>query len=86
MAREPINLSFTEPRFLGQNLAAGFDVYHSISDLGDTLGYEKQETGGKLRLSMPLNDEMRLSTYYRFARREITCLLMLGEGCSPVAE
>ncbi|MCF6198504.1 MAG: outer membrane protein assembly factor BamA [Hyphomicrobiaceae bacterium] len=69
-----INLSFTEPRFLGQNLAAGFDVYHSISDLSSTLGYEKQETGGKLRLTMPLNDETRLSTYYRFARREITAV------------
>jgi len=69
-----VNLSFTEPRFLGQNLAAGFDVYHSISDLSDTLGYEKQETGGKLRLSMPLNDETRFSTYYRFARREITAV------------
>ena len=27
-----------------------------------------------LRLSMPLNDETRLSTYYRFARREITAV------------
>ncbi len=67
-----IQLSFTEPRFLDQNLAAGFDVYHSISDLSDTLGYEKVDTGFKLRLSMPLNDELRLSTYYRFQRREIT--------------
>ena len=67
-----VNLSFTEPRFLDQNLAAGFDIYHSIADLSDTLGYEKIETGAKLRLSMPLNDEVRLTTYYRFARKEIT--------------
>ena len=67
-----VNLSFTEPRFLDQNLAAGFDVFHSISDLTDTLGYSKTDSGGKLRLSMPLNDEVRLATYYRFSRREIT--------------
>ena len=67
-----VNLSFTEPRFLDQNLAAGFDVYHSISDQTDYIGYAQQETGGKLRLSMPLNDELRLSAYYRFSRREIT--------------
>ncbi len=67
-----INLSFTEPRFLDQNLAAGFDVYHNISDLTSTLGYKKTDTGGKIRLSMPLNDEVRFSTYYRFSRREIT--------------
>ena len=67
-----VNLSFTEPRFLDQNLAAGFDVFHSISDLSKTVGYEKQESGGKLRLGMPLTDELRLSTYYRFLRREIT--------------
>ncbi|MCP4935447.1 MAG: outer membrane protein assembly factor BamA [bacterium] len=67
-----VNLSFTEPRFLDQNLAAGFDIYHSISDLSDSVGYEKIETGGKLRVSLPLNDEMRFTTYYRFARREIT--------------
>ena len=67
-----VNLSFTEPRFLDQKLAAGFDVFHSISDLSNTVGYEKQESGGKLRLGMPLTDELRLSTYYRFLRREIT--------------
>ncbi len=67
-----IDLSFTEPRFLDQNLAAGFDIFHRIADLSSTLGYEKIETGGKLRLSMPLNDEVRLTTYYRFLRREIT--------------
>jgi outer membrane protein insertion porin family len=80
-----INLSFTEPRFLDQNLAAGFDVYHSISDLSDTLGYEKIDTGFKLRVSMPLNDEVRLTTYYRFQRREITDVCELGENCSPIA-
>lgn len=67
-----INLSFTEPRFLDQNLAAGFDIFHRIADLSDSSGYEKIETGGKLRLGMPLTDEIRLSTYYRFLRREIT--------------
>ena len=67
-----VNLSFTEPRFLDQNLAAGFDVFHSITDLSDTLGYEKIESGGKLRLGMRLNDEVHLSTYYRFSRKEIT--------------
>ncbi len=67
-----VDLSFTEPRFLDQNLAAGFDIFHRIADLSSTLGYEKIETGGKLRLSMPLNDEVRLTTYYRFLRREIT--------------
>lgn len=73
-----INLSFTEPRFLDQNLAAGFDVYHSISDLSDTLGYEKIDSGFKLRVSMPLNDEFRLLTYYRFQRREITAVNALA--------
>ena len=67
-----IDLAFTEPKFLDQNLAAGFDIFHRIADLSDTLGYEKIESGGKLRLSMPLNDEVRLTTYYRFSRREIT--------------
>ena len=67
-----INLSFTEPRFLDQNLAAGFDVYHSLTSYKDSYGYDKQESGGKLRLAMPLTDEIRFSTYYRVQRKEIT--------------
>jgi outer membrane protein insertion porin family len=67
-----VDLSFTEPRFLDQNLAAGFDLFHKISDLTDSYGYSKQETGGKVRLTMPLSDEVKLTTYYRFQRREIT--------------
>lgn len=67
-----VDLSFTEPRFLDQNLAAGFDLFHKISDLSDSYGYEKIETGGKLRLTIPLTDELKLTTYYRFLRREIT--------------
>ena len=80
-----IDLSFTEPRFLGQNLAAGFDLFHRISDASSTLGYEKIESGGKLRIGMPLTDEIRFSTYYRFQRREYTDVCEAGEGCSPEA-
>lgn len=81
-----VNLSFTEPRFLDQNLAAGFDVFHRITDVSDSLGYEKIESGGKLRISMPLNDEFRLSTYYRFLRREITSVELDGNGDSLAAD
>ena len=78
-----IDLSFTEPRFLDQNLAAGFDLYHSISSLKDSYGYDKIESGGKLRLSMPLSDELRLTTYYRFDRREIT-KVYLGTAANDI--
>ena len=44
--RFQIDLSFTEPRFLDMNLAAGFDLFHKEVNQQDTSGFSSRKTGG----------------------------------------
>ncbi|MEL7049060.1 MAG: outer membrane protein assembly factor BamA, partial [Pseudomonadota bacterium] len=48
LERLQIDLSFTEPRFLDYNLAAGFDLFHKELDQSDTSGFRSRKTGGSL--------------------------------------
>lgn len=49
-----INLSFTEPYFLNREVAAGFDVYHTASDLQKSSSFDSEQTGLTLRSSYPV--------------------------------
>ncbi|MBP0615451.1 outer membrane protein assembly factor BamA [Jiella mangrovi] len=55
------NLSFTEPYFLGQRLAAGFDVYHTETS---TDNYDVKRTGGDVRISAPITDHLTATLAY----------------------
>ena len=50
--------SFTEPYFLGQRLAAGFDLYHQANNNNQFALYENWTTGGTLRLGIPITDDL----------------------------
>ncbi|TFF25241.1 outer membrane protein assembly factor BamA [Jiella endophytica] len=56
-------LSFTEPYFLGQRLAAGFDVYYSKTSTDD---YDVERTGGDVRFSAPITDHLTATVAYNF--------------------
>jgi outer membrane protein insertion porin family len=71
LERMQINLSFTEPRFLDRNLAAGFDLFHKEVDYTSTSGFMSRTTGGGVRLGFPLSEEMWMQTNYRLSRDEI---------------
>lgn len=64
MERMQIDLSFTEPRFLDQNLAAGFDLFHKEVDYSREAGYDSKRTGGTLRLGFPLSEDLWMQTGY----------------------
>ena len=59
--RRQVDFRFTEPRFLGRDLAAGLDLFSYRFDLTQYSGYESESDGGTLRLGFPLN----LNTYFR---------------------
>lgn len=71
LERLQVNLSFTEPRFLDRNLAAGFDVFHKEIDQTSQSGFRSRTTGGGVRLGFPLSEEMWMQTNYRLSRDEI---------------
>lgn len=93
LERGQIDLSFTEPKFLDRNLAAGFDIFHKEVDLSSESSFESRKTGFKLRVGLPLTDRVRFSTYYSFVRDEIfnvdeddaTLAIIQAEGQSNVS-
>ena len=71
LERLQVDLSFTEPRFLDRNLAAGFDLFHK--ELNDSYNYvyRSRKTGGSVRLGFPLSENLWAQTYYTLSRDEI---------------
>lgn len=64
LERMQVDLSFTEPRFLDQNLSAGFDLFHKEIDQIDEAGYSSTRTGGTARLGFPLSEDLWMQTGY----------------------
>ncbi|MGO9006579.1 MAG: outer membrane protein assembly factor BamA [Beijerinckiaceae bacterium] len=59
-----ITYSFTEPYFLGQRLAAGFDVYAKENEVNPYSYYQNTMIGGTLRSGLPITDEITFSPRY----------------------
>ncbi len=64
--RQQVDIRFTEPRFLGRDLAAGFDLYTLRTDYLDESSFENQSTGAGLRASFPVTDSTGLGLTYTF--------------------
>ncbi len=69
--RQNIDFRFTEPRFLGRDLGAGFDLFHSRYDFQTESSFDYRSTGAGIRLSYPINGYTRLSTRYFIKDDEI---------------
>ena len=69
--RLQIGLSFTEPRFLDRNMAAGFDLFHKEIDQTAQSGFESRRTGGGVRLGFPISEKLWMQTNYTVSRDEI---------------
>jgi outer membrane protein insertion porin family len=59
-----VTLGFTEPRFMGRNLAAGINLYSSRYDFSTYASYQSASTGGSLTLGFPLTDYSHLIVSY----------------------
>jgi len=62
--RMQVDLSFTEPRFLDRNLAAGFDLFHKELDQSSSSGFKSRKSGGGLRLGFPISENIWINTSY----------------------
>jgi outer membrane protein insertion porin family len=71
LERLQVNLSFTEPRFLDRNMAAGFDLFHKEIDQTSQSGFMSRRTGGGVRLGFPLSEKLWMQTNYTLSRDQI---------------
>ncbi len=64
------SFGFTEPRFLGRDLAAGFDVFYRNANRSES-SFQTTEIGFTPTLSFPLSDRTRVSLSYDLVSEEI---------------
>ena len=69
--RQQIDLGFTEPRFLGRDLAAGVDLFSYRDDLQEYTGYELTSIGGNVRVGFPLTLNSRMTARYTLRSDEV---------------
>lgn len=69
--RQNIDFRFTEPKFLGRDLGAGFDLFHSRFDFQQESSFDYRSTGAGLRISYPINGYTRFSARYFIKDDEI---------------
>ena len=67
-----VEFNFTEPYFLGQRVAAGFDLFAKESDVSQYSYYNNFVAGGTLRLGVPITDELTFAPRYSIYRSAIS--------------
>ncbi len=65
------DIGFTEPRFLGTDLSAGFDLLYKDVDYTRQASYKSRKIGGDVRFGYPINDQWSASVNYTLVRNEI---------------
>lgn len=66
-----VDFSFTEPYFLGRRIAAGFDLFSKFNDNYNTGRFESRVTGGTVRLTFPITEELSITPRYSIYSTEI---------------
>ncbi len=69
--KSEFRLAFTEPYFLGRDISAGFDAFHTTRDLQKESSYDQTRSGGGLRLGYPLSENWRQTLRYRMENNDI---------------
>src|SRR5262245_37576366 len=62
--RQQLDLRFTEPRFLGREIAAGFDLYSLRTDFRRQSSFQNQSTGLGLRTGFRIGERTNLGLSY----------------------
>ncbi|MGH7000508.1 MAG: outer membrane protein assembly factor BamA, partial [Stellaceae bacterium] len=83
------NISFTNPYFLGRNVAAGFDIFAIQRDNQDFAGFSQFTLGGDLRAGYQIVGPLRQTLKYTLRQDRIfnVCTIAGAAGglCSPPA-
>lgn len=69
--RREIDLRFTEPRFLGRNLAAGVELFDVTLDFLDEANFRQKRRGAQVSLAFPLTENSSFTTRYSLRQEDI---------------
>jgi outer membrane protein insertion porin family len=70
--QQQVDLSFTEPYFLGKPIAAGADAFFVETDRQSESSFDTTTYGGALRASYPIREHLSQSWRYTLKQTEIT--------------
>lgn len=70
--RQQLDLRFTEPRFMGREIAMGFDIYSLRTDFLDQSSFENQSTGIGLRTGFRIGERTSLGLTYSLVQDDTT--------------
>ncbi len=73
--RQEVDLSFTEPRFLGRDMQAGFDLFkikRTSDSSTSSRTYDDDVIGGQVRLTYPVTEFLNHTVRYSLRSDEIT--------------
>jgi len=70
--KSQVDVGFTEPYFLDREVSAGFDLFHTNTDLQDTSSFDRRITGGALRAGYPITEDLSQSWKYTVRHTNIT--------------
>ncbi|MBS0240959.1 MAG: outer membrane protein assembly factor BamA [Proteobacteria bacterium] len=71
LVRLQTDIGFTEPHFLGSNVAAGFDLFYKDVDFTQQASYKSTKVGGDVRAAFPITDQVATSINYTFVHNTI---------------
>ena len=69
--RQQIDLSFTEPYFLGRKLSAGFDLFSKRQDQQDRSSFDEESTGFSLRSGFHVTQDLKQGLRYTLRQDKI---------------
>lgn len=70
--RQQYDLGFTEPYFLGREVAAGFDLFKITQDFRQESSFDRNSDGGRLRMGYAVSEHLKHNIRYSFEQTEIT--------------
>lgn len=77
--KQSYNFTFTEPYFLGRRIALSTRLYRTQSGATGSANYDLDDTGGRVGLGVPLNEELSLEVFYRASSRNVELTYDTGE-------
>ncbi len=66
------DFSFTDPYFMGREVAGGFDLFWATQDLQDESSYDLDRKGFALRTNYPITENLSQGFKYTFLINEVT--------------